>query len=105
MRAAALIRAANGAGVQMEVADDRLVLSAAKRPEESLLAELRASKAEILLRLRQNAEWSEEDWQALFDERAAIMEFDGGLPRAEAEALATEEINGAVAIARRAADD
>jgi hypothetical protein len=29
--------------------------------------------------------WSAEDWQAFFDERAAICEFDGGLPRAEAE--------------------
>ena len=30
--------------------------------------------------------WSAEDWQAFFDERAGIAEFDGGLPRAEAEA-------------------
>ena len=32
--------------------------------------------------------WSAEDWQAFFDERAGIAEFDGGLPRAEAEARA-----------------
>jgi hypothetical protein len=32
-----------------------------------------------------------EDWQAYFDERAGIREFDGGLPRAEAERLAAEE--------------
>ena len=25
--------------------------------------------------------WSAEDWQAFFDERAGIAEFDGGLPR------------------------
>jgi hypothetical protein len=30
--------------------------------------------------------WSAEDWQVFFDERAGIIEFDGGLPRAEAEA-------------------
>lgn len=36
--------------------------------------------------------YSEEDWQALYDERAAIMEYDGGLPRDEAEARAAEEI-------------
>jgi CheY-like chemotaxis protein len=29
-----------------------------------------------------------EDWQVYFDERAGIVEFDGGLPRAEAEAQA-----------------
>jgi hypothetical protein len=29
-----------------------------------------------------------EDWQAAYDERAGVREFDGGLPRAEAERLA-----------------
>ena len=29
--------------------------------------------------------WRAEDWRALFDERAAIAEFNGGLPRHEAE--------------------
>jgi hypothetical protein len=29
-----------------------------------------------------------EDWQAAYDERAAVREFDDGLPRAEAERLA-----------------
>jgi hypothetical protein len=28
----------------------------------------------------------------MYEERAAIMEFDGGLPRAEAERLAKEQI-------------
>ena len=32
--------------------------------------------------------WSAEDWQVFFEERAGIAEFDGGLPRSEAEALA-----------------
>jgi hypothetical protein len=34
--------------------------------------------------------WSDEDWRALYDERAGISEFDGGLPRSEAEPLAFE---------------
>jgi hypothetical protein len=34
----------------------------------------------------------EEDWQAAVDERAAILEYDQGLPRAEAEARAREEM-------------
>jgi hypothetical protein len=35
----------------------------------------------------------DEDWAALFDERAAILEYDGGYPRAKAEALARAEID------------
>jgi hypothetical protein len=30
--------------------------------------------------------WSADDWRIFFDERAGIAEYDGGLPRAEAEA-------------------
>ena len=45
--------------------------------------------------LRDLAAWTEEDWQALFDERAGIMEFDGGLPRAEAEAARPREVKPA----------
>ena len=37
-----------------------------------------------------NEPWSGEDYAAFFDERAAIAEFDGGLSRPEAEALAFE---------------
>ena len=36
------------------------------------------------------AEWDAEDWQAYFDERAAIAEHDGGLERADAERQAFE---------------
>lgn len=32
--------------------------------------------------------WDAEDWLAFYEERAAIAEFDGGLSRADAEALA-----------------
>ena len=34
--------------------------------------------------------WSAADWQAFFDERAGIAEFDQGLPRPAAEARARE---------------
>jgi len=46
-----------------------------------------AAKCEELIR---NADggWSAQDWQAFFDERAGIAEFDGGLSRPEAEASA-----------------
>jgi hypothetical protein len=36
-------------------------------------------------------EVSVEEWQAYFDERAGIREFDGGLARADAEMLAAED--------------
>jgi hypothetical protein len=37
-------------------------------------------------------DWDEEDWQAFYDERAGIMEYDAGFPRAKAEALARQEV-------------
>lgn len=36
------------------------------------------------------ADWDIEDWQAAFDERAGILEYDEGLPRKKAEALARQ---------------
>ncbi len=40
------------------------------------------------------AHWDEEDWRAAFEERAAILEYDGGHSHAEAERLAREEVFG-----------
>jgi hypothetical protein len=37
-------------------------------------------------------DWDDEDWQVALDERAAILEFDHGLPREEAETLARYQI-------------
>jgi hypothetical protein len=37
---------------------------------------------------RRDYSWSAEDWRVFFDERAGIVERDGGLPHAEAEAQA-----------------
>jgi hypothetical protein len=43
----------------------------------------------VLALLRTGSDgWSGEDWRAFYDERAAIAEFDGGLPRHQAEARA-----------------
>ena len=53
------------------------------------LPAIRQNKAAIIRLLRPGEDgWSAEDWQAFFDERAGIAEFDGGLSRAEAEASA-----------------
>ena len=63
------------------------MLSAASAPPAAVLDALSRHKAEIVALLRPGRDgWSAEDWQVFFDERAGIAEFDGGLPRAEAEA-------------------
>jgi hypothetical protein len=43
-----------------------------------------------LLCAETTAAWTAEDWQAAFDERAGITEFDHGLPRPVAEAQAMQ---------------
>ena len=68
---------------------DDLVLKAASAPPAAVLDALSRHKAEIVALLRPAEDgWSAEDWQVFFEERAGIVEFDGGLPRAEAEAQA-----------------
>ena len=43
----------------------------------------RVTRRSVIALLRTGSDgWSGEDWRAFFDERAAIAEFDGGLPRA-----------------------
>jgi hypothetical protein len=51
-----------------------------------LLDALSRHKAEIIALLRPGRDgWSREDWQVCFDERAGMIEFDGGQPRELAE--------------------
>jgi hypothetical protein len=40
-----------------------------------------------------NDRWPDDEWQAAFEERAAILEFDGHLPRTDAEARAADELS------------
>jgi hypothetical protein len=89
MNAADAVKAARSAGVDLRLDGDDLALSAASAPPTAVLDALSQHKAEIVALLRPGHDgWSAEDWQAYFDERAGIIEFDGGLPRAEAEAQA-----------------
>ena len=91
MSAAEALKAARAAGVELRLDGDDLALSAASAPPAAVLDALSRHKAEIVALLRPGRDgWSAEDWQAYFDERAGIAEFDGGLPRAEAEAQAFE---------------
>jgi hypothetical protein len=89
MRAAHALSAARASGVRITVDGDDLILTAASEPPAAVLGLLSQHKAAIVRLLRRSSrDWSAEDWQAFFDERAGIAEFDGGLSRAEAEAQA-----------------
>lgn len=93
MTAATVVREAVAGGIAIRVEGEALVLSADGQPDEHLLRKLRPWKSAIVAYLRGLACWGEEDWTAFYDERAGIMEFDGGLARAEAEAGAREEVH------------
>src|SRR4051812_37808217 len=89
MSAAAAIEAARAAGIRVEIDGDELMLGALAPPPSSVLELLSRHKAGIVALLRSaDHGWSTEDWQAFFDERAGIAEFDGGLSRGSAEARA-----------------
>ena len=95
MSAAEALKAARAAGVRVGIDGDDLVLEAMAPPPSALLDLLSRHKAGIVMLLRPADEgWSAEDWQIFFHERAGIAEFDGGLPHAQAEALAATEIEG-----------
>ena len=91
MSAVEAINAARLDGVRVALDGEDLVLEAQSPPSPTLLDALSRHKAEIVALLRPGPDgWSAEDWQVFFDERAGIAEFDGGLPRPEAEAYAFE---------------
>jgi hypothetical protein len=96
MSAFQALDAARAAGVEVGLNGKSLVLSAATAPPTDVLDMLRRHKCSFVsllqgrfLALRQPIQaWDPVDWKAFFDERAAIAEYDSGLPRAEAEARA-----------------
>lgn len=89
MSAANALRADCDAGIGLHVDGDDLVLEASAPPPAAVLDLLIRHKADLILLLRPGDDgWSAEDWQAHFDERPGIAEFDGGLPRPDAETLA-----------------
>jgi hypothetical protein len=75
------------AGLTVEAEGDRLLVQPRSLLNEDLRALLREHKPEILALLRDAAPFDPESWE----ERAGIAEFDGGLSREDAEALAWAE--------------
>ena len=109
MSALRALDAARAAGVEVRLDGKDLVVSAASEPPNDVLDMLRRHKRSIMGILQQRyiaglpqpaRPWDPEDWQALYDERAGIAEFDGGLSRPEAEARpsSTASPNGSTAI-------
>ena len=86
MCAADLLKDVRAAGFTLDLADGKLLVAPASMLTDELRTALRANKTEVLALLA-----AEHDAEAeAFEERAAIMEFDGGLPRTEAEAAARQ---------------
>lgn len=81
--------AARAAGVCVMLDGGDLALEASAPPPAAVLDLLSRHKAEIVALLRRADDgWLAEEWRAFFDERAGIDEFDGRLPRPDAEARA-----------------
>jgi hypothetical protein len=89
MSAFQALKAARDAGIRIVIDGDAITLDADAAPPAAVLNLLSRNKAGVVALLRKGSDgWSGEDWRVLFDERAGIAEFDGGLPRASAEARA-----------------
>lgn len=89
MSAADAFAAARTAGLNLRVDGQDLVLNAPAQPPQTILDLLAQHKAGVIAILRaQDEDWPADEWRAFYDERAAIAEFDSGLSRREADALA-----------------
>ncbi len=93
-----LLRQARAAGLTVTT-DGAALKVCGPRKAEALARQLLLSKADILEALVADLP---ADWHFLWDERAAIREYCGGLPRERAEALALADI---LAEMRRAAEN
>lgn len=90
MSAVHALKLAWAAGVRIGIDGDALMLDADAAPPVVVLELMTRHKAKVIALLRSGGDgWSGEDWLAPFEERAGIAEFDGGLPRDQAEAVAT----------------
>ena len=91
--AARLIEELSRAGIVLEHQDQRLIIDGPHASlNDGLIEKVRSLKPQLIAHLSsQSTHWGHDDWQALFDERAAICEFDGGFDRKQAELMAFEE--------------
>ncbi|MCK1586298.1 hypothetical protein [Bradyrhizobium sp. 169] len=86
MSAIHALKVAQTLGIVVQADGDDLTLAAAEAPPVAVVEDLKRHKLEIIAILKSADRGpSAEDWLALFDERAGVLEFDGGHPRALAE--------------------
>ena len=86
MNAAQALQLARSAGIQVKIDGEDLLFEALAPPPAAVLDLLSRHKTGILTMLRPRVDgWSAEDWRIFFEERASIGEFNGALPRRQAE--------------------
>ena len=89
MKVLQIIAAARAAGVTLSIDDDSLLLRSSRPPPQEVVEALSRQKSEVIDHLQSDRSgWTAEDWHVFFKDRAAIAEFDGGLPRRDAQAVA-----------------
>jgi hypothetical protein len=91
----ALLQKLRRCDITVEMQGTQLIIDGpAANLTDSVVAQVQAFKEE-LLRLLDPADspcsWDVESWQAYFDERAGVREYDGRHERSEAERLALED--------------
>lgn len=86
------LRAARHAGVEVLLSQGNLRLVTRLEPARQIIEALIAHKPAILALLTPDASgWTGEDYEMFYEERAAILEYEHGVPRGEAEARAREQ--------------
>ena len=95
--AKSLYRELVGFGFSVSAEGDTLLVAPSSRLTDELRRRIRLEKESLLVLLGDSApppltEGEREDLQEALDERAAIHEFDGGLPRPDAEAEAARRM-------------
>jgi len=90
MNAAEILHTAQAAGVVMMASGNDLMLEAPAPPPAPLLNAIRQHKVEVIALLRQRLPFYQNaiDVHEEFEQRAAIIEHDAGIPREWAEAFA-----------------
>ena len=96
-----VLAALRGRGVTLSMNGDRLCYRGPRGviDDDGLVEILRRHKPQLMAELQQEQFW-EEFWEYV-DERAAIMEFDGGLPRHKAEAKARSLVTQQFDVSKR----
>ena len=107
----ALMTELRARGIELAAMGDRLRYRPVDAVPPGLLTQLRVHKAELMTILRAGDYWARQaaallapvadpdlraDLRELFEHRAAICEFDGGLDRTEAERVAFAELRAAM---------